>query len=133
MGFNVQDANLKDSGALPASGGATAELVALDLEVQEEFHAPCELVIEAPALSGGELPDGETVTYRVQHSADGLSWSTLYGAVIVQTGASSSGADATEDRVRLPSNCERYVRVQAETSASAGDCSGSEAAESLRM
>ena len=133
MGFNVQDAKLKDTGALPASGGATAELAGIDLGVQEEFYAPCEFVIEAPSLNSTELPDGETVTYRVQESGDGESWSTLYDSVLVQTGASGSGADAAQERVRLPSDCGRYVRVQAETSTSTGDCSGSEVEESLRV
>jgi len=132
MGYEVQDKKLTRSAALPATGGATVELASIDMGKGEHYEE-CELVIEAPALNSTELPDGETVTYRVQHSADDAAWSILYGSVIVQTGASGSGADAAEDRVRLPSNCGRYVRVQAETSSTAGDCSGKSATESLRF
>ena len=81
--------------------------------------------ISAPALTTTQLPDTETMTYKVQHAAssDYSDAVTLADAVLVQTGAGGAGAAAATARYRIPSDCSRYVRIVA-TKTGTGDCSG---------
>lgn len=116
MPYQVQDANLIKTAALP-NGAAATQTTGIDLEltVRSDLVAACELVISAPALTTGELPDGQTITYSVE-TDDNSGFSSakvINGNAGVQTGAGGVGAAAQELRVRLPSNCERHVRVKA--------------------
>jgi hypothetical protein len=62
--------------------------------------------------------------YGVQCDSDSAFGSpkTLALEALVQTGAGGAGAAAATARFRLPTDCERYVRVSAVNSA-AGDAS----------
>jgi hypothetical protein len=121
VGFNVRDTNLKQTKALP-NGAATVYTDAFDLGAasgKQDRLANCELLISAPALVVGDLGNGDTMKYDVQCDDDSAFGSprTLGLAVITQTGAAAATA-----RFRLPTNCERYVRVAA-TNSAAGDAS----------
>lgn len=122
---NVKDAELIETKALP-NGAASTYTDAFDLGMGSmgQFAANCELVISAPALVVGDLADAATMKYSVQMDSDSGfgSATTIYPDVITQTGAGGAGAAAATARVRLPTNCERYVRVRATNSAS-GDAS----------
>jgi hypothetical protein len=129
MPYNVRDALLKQTVALPSSAG-TAVITAFDLgEVSAspaaDFVAKCELLISAPALNTTQLPDTTTVTYSIEQSTDNFATNTVVLAdkVLVQTGASSAGAAANTARYRPPENVSRYLRVKATTGANSGDCS----------
>jgi hypothetical protein len=91
-----------------------------------------ELLIQAPALTTGQLADAATMKYSVQHaaSADFSDATLLAGDVLVQTGAGGAGAAAAEVRVGLPGDVKRYVRVRAINSA-AGNASTKSLTESL--
>jgi hypothetical protein len=130
MPFNLQDYEL--STTLPLLGITAAPVVTADvidlgqINPPGDFLANCELVISAPAIPTGKLPDGQTVTYSVETSndkafANGTAAPTtvIVGAALVQTGASSAGAAAATGRVRLPTTVGEYIRVKATGSASA--------------
>ncbi len=128
--FRKQDAELNETIALAESDGAVYT-TGIDLGATADDDARLagmELEVRAPVLDATELPVGGTVTYVVQHStALASGYASLYGTVLTQTAvASVGGAAAATKRVRLPSDCNRYVRLAA-TTASAGDCSDSDA------
>ena len=116
MSFRVEDAQLQRSFALP-NGANTTNSTGIDLESTPSgsFVADTEIVINAPALTTGELGDTQTITYSLRQSAnaDFSGDSELLGGLIVQTGAGGAGAAAAERRVRLPTNVQRYVRLRA--------------------
>lgn len=124
MGFRMEDAALEQAIALASSAGSVYT-TAFDLGAgTQDFVADAELRIEAPVLTTTELPNGETVKYDVQHSTDNSSFTDIAKEVVVQTGAGAAGAAAQNVNFRLPVDVNRYVRVKATTSTSAGDCSG---------
>jgi hypothetical protein len=115
-GYQVQDAKLARSLTLP-NGAATTNTTSIDLEhgAQGEFLADAEVLIEAPALTTGELGDTQVITYSLRQSAnaDFSADTEILGGLIVQTGAGGAGAAAATKRVRLPSDVQRYVRMRA--------------------
>lgn len=123
-----QDANLIETKALPAAGSTTANGGSIDLETtpaQDARLAGCELEIGSPALGATPLPNGETVTYKVEDSADDTTFTTVADSVLVVTGAGGVGCAAATERFRLPATIRRYVRVAATTSAGTGSCAAS--------
>ena len=122
MAFNVKDANLIKTVALPTAAGAVA-IASLDVKSAGDFLADAELLIEAPALDGTMLPATRTMTYSIWDSANDSSYAQIADAVIVQTGASSvGGAAAATARFRLPTSVRRYVKVYATGGSSIGNC-----------
>lgn len=111
--------------ALP-NGAATIYTDGIDLGHSANGRPPAgiELLITAPALVVGDLANGDTMTYVVQHDTDSAFGTavSLYGTVLTQTGAGGVGAAAATKRVALPSDVNRYVRVAA-TNSAAGDAS----------
>lgn len=117
MSFAVKDAQLIQTKALSNGAGSTvtdgwdlghnAALLGRNL-------ADFELLIEAPALTTTELPDTETYKYSIETDDNAAfgSAKVLHTDVMQQLGAGGAGAAAKSERVRLPSNCERYVRVR---------------------
>ena len=97
----------------PTSGGLNARL------------EPFEIEIQAPALGTVALPNADTVTYDLQESTDNTTFTDVMSAVGVQTGAGGAGAAAAKYKVRVPTDCSRYIRVQATQAGGSGDCSGS--------
>jgi len=123
----IRDATLVETKALPAADGSVYT-TAFDLgaaPADRDFEAEHELLITAPALGTTPLPDADTMTYAVQDSADNSTFTTLYDAVLVQTGAGGAGAAAATARAKLPSDVKRYVRAAATGAGTIGDCSGS--------
>lgn len=127
MGYpNVKDAELIETKALPDSA-TTIYTDPIDLgalTANGARLADVEFLVEAPALAAADLGDAATMKYKVQMDDDSAfgSPTTLIEDIIVQTGANSSGAAAASARFRVPSNCERYIRVAA-TNSAAGDAS----------
>jgi len=134
-GFRVPDATLEKSIALPASDGSVYT-ASIDLGAalgDRDFVAECELLINAPVLTTTELPDDDTATYKLQHSTDDSTFTTLSDAILVQTGASSAGAAAASVRARIPTDAARYIRLAVTTAGTSGDCSGKSATLKLKF
>jgi hypothetical protein len=130
MSYAVQDAQLKQTKALP-NGAATIYSDGFDLGAMSALgrHVEdCELLISSPALSTAQQPDAKTITYSIQADTD-PAWGTvktLMGSVLIVTGAGGAGCAAAQARVKLPTNCPRYVRLMAVGSAT-GDASAASA------
>lgn len=125
---NVRDANIGTSDALP-NGATHIHTTAIDLGTSSraafDGGQKVELLIEAPALTTGQLGDGNTMTYEVYHDTDsafGTEVSVYGGPNLTQTGAAGAGAAATRKRVALPTDVKRYVRVKV-TNSAAGNAS----------
>jgi len=124
--FQLKDAKFIETKAL-SNGAGSVNSDGFDLGQMTARGARLPEVegkITAPALTTTQLPDSETMTYKVEH-ADQSNYGdavTLYDAVLVQTGASGEGAAAASARYRIPSDCKRYVRIVA-TKTGTGDCS----------
>jgi len=124
---SIRDATLTASIALPAADGSvyTASFDLGAAPANRDFEAAVEALITAPALGATPLPNDDTMTYKLQHSTDDSTFSTLYDAVLVQLGAGGVGAAAATARAKLPSDCYRYIRLAATGAGTIGDCSGS--------
>jgi hypothetical protein len=127
--FNVRDALLIKSDVLPAAASTTKNGTALDLgnalTARGARLADCELLLSAPALTTTMLPDTKTMTYSIESSVDSAFTSpiTLAGSCIVQTGAGGAGAAAATFRLKVPSDCARYIRAKAVSGANVTDSS----------
>lgn len=134
MGYNVGDKEHQVSKALPATNETiyTGKLDLGALSAKGARVADCELIIHAPALPVGELPNTNTMKYDVQTDSDSAFGSpkTIAATVLTQTGGDGAGAAAAELRFRLPTDCERYVRVAA-TASNDNDASGSDVSVEL--
>jgi hypothetical protein len=133
MSYGVRDANLSVSRALPnGAAGVTSTAINLKKGGTDDFVAPCDVLIEAPALTTSELADSATVKYDVIHSdnADLSSPVTLCSTVLTQTGAGGAGAAAASARLGLPSNVKQFIGLKA-TNSGAGNQTGKSAALSL--
>lgn len=102
--------------ALPASASSSTNSTNIDLETAYAGNFRTEgfeLELSVPALNATIVPDTRTVTYIIETST-----TSNFAAVdqtllsVVQTGASSAGVGAFLERVRIPSNCARYVRFK---------------------
>lgn len=133
--YGARDANLQRTKALP-NGAATVadDGYDLGLTTKGDFLANVELEIEAPALVVGDLANGDTIKYSVFHdTAAGFGTeAVLIRDAIIQTGAGGAGAAAASTVVRLPKDCNRYVRVKAVNSGS-GDASDKTMTTRLRF
>lgn len=113
---NLKDALLSVTKALP-NGAATTTSDPLQLHdgttTNREFAANVELLVTAPALTTGQLPDGQTITYTVETSntADFAVAKAISGP-LVQTGAAGAGAVTAEMRVRPPSDAQTFTRLK---------------------
>lgn len=134
MGMALKDVELIETKALPAAA-ASVYTDAFDLGhgSKGDFLAPCELKISAPALAVGQLANASTMKYSVQMDDDSAfgSATVIHLDAIVQTGAGGAGAAAATITVRLPVDCERYIRVRATNSAAADASAASMTAELL--
>jgi hypothetical protein len=127
----MRDASASVTRSLP-NGAANVSSTPIDLMAgaNSDFVAPVELIITAPAVNATQLPDTQTLTYELEHSADNSSWSPLARQVIIQTGAGGAGAAGSAKRFKPPTDVFRYVRLKA-TKSGTGDASGAEAVMAL--
>jgi len=129
MATHLRDQQLENAIALP-TGASAVNSAGIDTQngTSGDFVAGCEIEIEAPALTTGQLPDAQTITYKVQHDTDSAfgSATTLFDAVISQVGAGGAGAAAATVRHKLPKDVKRYVRLVA-TKVGAADASAKSA------
>lgn len=123
--FGFGDALLKKTKALPTGASAvTSDSIDLQHTGLGSNVADYEFLVEAPAVTTGMLGDAATIKYDLMtsDSSDMSSPTTAIKEVIVQTGAGGAGAAAATQRVRLPTDCKRYVAIKATKSAT-GDAS----------
>lgn len=99
--------------ALPAAASTSTNSTTIDLGADVHKSSELELELSVPALSTTIVPDTRTVTYIIETCA-ATNFSTIDQTLMseVATGASSAGVGAFLKRVRLPSNCARYVRFK---------------------
>lgn len=113
-GFNVRDANLKNTRTLPGSATTVYSTgIRVDNGTNGTFVAECELLITAPAAAVGQLANTETLVYFIQ-TDDNSSFSSatnISGTLITQTGAGGAGAAGATARFKLPTNVEKYIRL----------------------
>ena len=132
---NIKDASFVKTKALGTSDG-TVVTVGMDLGALSARGARlenCELLIEAPVLDATQLPNGDTNTYSIETDDDVAFGSAkiVANGVIIQTGAGGVGAAAATARFKIPSDCERYIRVKSILAGTTGDCSASSMTASL--
>ena len=133
--YNVSDALLRQTKALPASAAAiTTDAIDLGHGTNGQNVAEHEFVLDAPALTVGELPNAQTMIYAIVTSAnaDMSSPTVVNAAFVTQTGADGAGAAAVEKRFRLPSDCQRYVGIRA-TKSGAGSAATASVTLSLKF
>lgn len=124
MPFNVQDALLSRSKALPAAG-ASASTDGIDLEAQsgkQDFLAPVEFEVAVPATPS--LVEAKTIIIDIVTDNDVAFGSpkTIIDNIITVTGqAAAAGGLAASEWFRLPTSVERYLRATATVLAAGGD------------
>lgn len=112
--FLRRDASFTRTRALPASNTTVYGLpINLGSVPGKPRTIPeCELIIEAPALTVGELPNAATMTYTLQDSADEAFTSPrAIGVPCRQTGAGGAGAAALIDRYRIAEDTLQFIRL----------------------
>ena len=111
---NIQDVLVNPVAfVLPAAASTSTNSTSIDFGAETYKTPNLEIELSVPALSATIVPDTRTVTYIVESSTTSNFVAvdqTLMSEV--QTGASSAGVGAFLKRVRLPSNCARYVRFK---------------------
>ncbi len=122
---NIKDSNFTGTFTLPASASASTNLATpFDLGADTFKTESIEAELSIPALNATMVPDTRTTTYIIETCA-ATNFSTidqtLYSTVF--TGASGAGIPAKTIRVRLPSNCARYIRAKVTHGATTADSS----------
>ncbi len=134
---NRQDAAVNPAAlALPNAGGGTVETASVDLNVVDPFIAELEFQLVTPALTVGQLPNGETMTYTLEDSADDITFvPVMVLTEATQTGAGGAGDAGDADGIRfgVPSTVSRYVHVDATSSGGANNCSASDMTLTVRF
>jgi hypothetical protein len=111
---NIQDAAVNPAAfALPAAAGASTNSAEIDFGPDALKPENVELELSVPALTTVIVPDTKTVTYIVETSTTS-NFAAIDQTLLseVQTGAAAAGVGAFLKRVRLPSDCARYVRFK---------------------
>jgi hypothetical protein len=130
---NVIDSNLDDQFALPSSASTSTNSAAIDLGADAYKGENYEVSLVVGALSDTICPSTRTVTYIIETST-ASSFASIDRTVFTQTyTGAGSGVAAQDIRVRLPSNCARYVRAKVTFGASTTDGSAVAATIALRF
>lgn len=107
---NVVDANLDESFALPASASSSTTSTVIDLGADAYKGENYEVSLGVPALSDTIVPNTRTVTYLIESSTSS-AFSAVDRTIYTETFTGAGAGVAAQDiRVRLPSNCARYLR-----------------------
>lgn len=111
---NIQDILVSPVAfALPAAASTSANSTSIDFGADTLKIGAIELELSVPALSTTIVPDTRTVTYLIESSTTSIFTAvdqTLFTET--KTGAGAAGVAALLRRVRLPSDCARYVRFK---------------------
>ena len=127
--FQVQDAALLQSAALPAAEGAAVHTANVDcgpLTGVSSRQEECEALLTYPALTLAQLPNTSVMTYQIQvsNSATFATGVQVIGTV-TQTGATGTASQPGGTlRAKLPSNGGEYLRAVATADANGADASG---------
>lgn len=132
---NVQDALVNPIAfVLPAAASTSTNSTNIDFGTGSFKSEEIELELSVPALSTTIAPDTRTVTYIIETCA-ATNFSTIDQTLlsVAIAGAGGVGVAAFLKRVRLPSNCARYVRFKITFGASTTDGSAISATGSVRF
>ena len=132
-GFNLKDNSLKVTKALP-NGAASVYTDGIDLglSVRSDMIACVEVVVTGPTMATGIMGDGKTMIHTLECDSDsGFGSVRTLGVVLTQTGAGGAGVTESTGRFRLPTDCERYIRLKS-TGSTTGDCSSKSVTLELR-
>lgn len=122
MPRNIKDAAYVKTWALPASASTSTNSAILDIGAAAFKSEEIEAEISIPALNATIAPDTRTVTLIIDSSTSSSIASVTQNLVTkVFTGAGGAGIGAQSLRVRLPSNCSRYLRATVTFGASTTD------------
>lgn len=116
---NIVDATLLKTTAF-AAAGASANSDSIDLGSTSSYEqgVDMECQISWPALAN--LVDTKTIIFTVESSTDDSTFVTL-GITKTLTGAGGVGVAAGTFRFRIPSDSNRYIRINQATLAAGGD------------
>ena len=132
---NIQDAAVSPIAfVLPAAASTSTNSTTLDLGAGNYQPDNLELELSVPALSTTIAPDTRTVTLIIETClATNFSTidQTLYSEAFA--GAGGAGIGAKVKRVRVPSNCARYIRAKVTFGASTTDGSAVSATFTVRF
>ena len=78
----------------------------------------------APVHATASLGDAATMTVDICAAATATPTAIIMGAVIVQTGAGGAGAAADEVKLKLPTDCARYIRAKVTASTTDAQATG---------
>lgn len=124
MPRNLKDATYVKTWALPAAASNSTNSAILDIGADGYKPESIEALISIPALDATMAPDTRTFTLIIDSSTSSSIASVTQNLVTkVFTGAGGVGIAASEVRVRLPSNCPRYLRATVTSGASTGNAS----------
>ncbi len=117
----LADATLTKTKALPAAAAANyTNSIDLGQTTLGPMADEIEVLVEIEATPA--LVDAKTITLTLKDSADDSTFTAIPTlATVVQTGASSAGADAVSVRYKLPPSTRRYLRLDAAVLTAGGD------------
>jgi len=111
---NIQDVLVNPVAfALPSAASTSTNSTSIDFGTDVHKTETLELELSVPALSTTIVPDTRTVTYLIESSTTS-NFSAVDQTLFTETktGAGGAGVAALLRRVRLPSDCARYVRFK---------------------
>lgn len=131
---NIQDASLNPAAFALNNGAGSTNSASVDLGTDVNKPEAVEVELSVPALNTTMVPDTRTVVYLIESSTT-LNFSAVDQTILTATatGAGGAGVGALLKRVRLPSNCARYLRGKVTMGGTTGDASSINATLSLRF
>jgi len=114
--YNVRDAKFIATDTMPGGAGTTKAGTALDLGNTLTANGArmdkSELLLTMPALTDTMVPSTKTMTFSIETCDDSAFGAPTVLWSLVTTGGGAGVAAATY-RVKVPTNCLRYVRAKA--------------------
>jgi hypothetical protein len=131
---NIQDASLNPVAlALPSAASTTVTGAAVNLGTDTFKPENFAISVDVPALSDTILPSTRTMTIIVETSTTSVFTAVareIHRKVLTGAGA---GWVATVHNLRVPPDCEQYVRLKITSGASTTDASAVSALLTLRF
>lgn len=116
----ITDALLAKSQALPAAD-ANNSTASIDLKQKNAFPVNEEIDLRVSVPATAALVDTKTITFKVQDSADNITFNDIVSLASLVVTAGASGGAATSRIYKLPGATRRYVRVNAAVEDGGGD------------